>query len=92
MFSSLCTRIVQPTSRVEEAAGCIHQAVVLKFIEPTAKAYLFVPRWSQYSATALKVDRDTPERFVFYGRDTDYAKTLSWRSFLKAAVAFIADS
>lgn len=37
-----------------------------------ARAYLFVLRWPQYSATALKVDRDTAERFTFYGRDADY--------------------
>lgn len=41
---------------------------------PTAQAYLFVPRWLQYSAMALKVDRDTAERFAFYGRDA--GKTL----------------
>lgn len=55
---------------------CLSRAIVLKFIAPTAQAYLFVPRWLRYSASALKVDRDTAgEVRLFIAADTD--ETLS---------------
>lgn len=46
----------------------LYLSVVSKFIEPTARDYLFAPRQPQYSAMALKVDRDTAERFAFYAQ------------------------